>query len=117
MRYESVQPIGKAEALAVFETGTPPEIAGALIGLALHEDDWRWVQDTALSYLTHPDAGLRGTAALALGHLARLHGELDTARVLPALRELLTDATTAGRATDALDDIDIYLGRDGSGPG
>lgn len=108
MRYEKPRRFSKADAALVFERGVPREVSEALISLALYEEDWRWVQELALQYLEHPDADLRMTAATALGHIARLHGTLDTARVVPALRTLLSDPRTAGRASDALDDIEMF---------
>jgi hypothetical protein len=108
MRYEKPQPFSKAEAAAVFQRGEPREISEALIGLATNEGEWRWVQDAALRYIEHPDRDLRMTAATALGHLARLHGKLDVDRAIPALNKLLLDPRTAGRASDALDDIEMF---------
>src|SRR5438034_132702 len=110
MRYESPQPISKQAATAVFDRGVPIEVSKALIGLALNEPDWRWVQEVALGYLQGPDEALRMTAATALGHLARLHGTLDLDRVVPAVQRLLADPATEGRATDALDDIEMFAG-------
>jgi HEAT repeat protein len=108
VRYEKPRRFSKADAALAFEGGVPRETSEALISLALYEEDWRWVQEAALRYLEHPNADLRMTAALALGHLARLHGNLDTDRVVPALRKLLSDPITAGRASDALDDIEMF---------
>jgi HEAT repeat protein len=110
MHYESPKPLSKQAAVAVFDKGVPVEVSEALIGLALNEPDWRWVQEVALRYLQGPDEALRMTAATALGHLARLHGTLDLDRVVPALQRLLADPATEGRATDALDDISMFAG-------
>jgi hypothetical protein len=48
-----------------------------------------------------------------LGHLARIHGQLDLERVEPRLRELRADPEVAGSAEDALDDIERFMGTDG----
>ena len=109
MHYETPQPHSKREAVEAFGKGEPRKISEALIGLALNDPDWRWVQDAALRYLESPDEALRMTAATAIGHLARLHGTLDLGRVVPALQRLLTDPATEGRANDALDDITMFV--------
>jgi hypothetical protein len=45
--------------------------------------------------------------------LARIHGTLDLDRVEPKLRELRKDPDVGGRAEDALDDIQKFMGTDG----
>jgi HEAT repeat protein len=108
MLYEQPRGFSKAEASSIFQNGQPQEISEAIIGLAMNERDWRWVQDAVLQFLEHPDMNLRMTAATALGHLARIHGKLDMDRVVPALQRLLANPRTAGRASDALDDIETF---------
>lgn len=48
-------------------------------------------------------------AAISLGHLARLHGQLDLAIVMPELKKLAADSGTDGQAQDARDDIRTFL--------
>lgn len=80
-----------------------------MVGLAFHEPDWRRCQELFLGLLDHPDHNVRGTAAICLGHLARLHHELDTDRVLPALRARLDDPQMGGIADDAIEDIEQFV--------
>ena len=46
---------------------------------------------------------------MCLGHVARIHGHLDLDRCLPAIRGLLADEATRGKAEDALADIRAFV--------
>ncbi|PYC73334.1 hypothetical protein C7C45_06510 [Micromonospora arborensis] len=80
-----------------------------MVGLALHDADWRWCQDFYLRVLDHPEEDVRATAAICLGHLARIHHQLDTDIVLPALRARLRDPEVGGTVEDAIADIEQFL--------
>lgn len=109
MRYQPVHPISREEYEAAIKSGDSEVMCDALVRLTFHEPDWRWVQDECLTLADHPDVAVRGLALTCLGHLARIHRTLDLDRVLPCLRRRLLDPEVAGRAEDALDDIDIFL--------
>jgi hypothetical protein len=64
-----------------------------------------------LEFSRHSEPAVRGLAATCLGHLARIHRQLDTATVIPRLNEMLTDPDVKGVAQDALDDISVFIGR------
>jgi hypothetical protein len=80
-----------------------------ILSLALYDPDWRSTQDRCLNLLTDPDQDVVATAILGLAHLARLHRQLDIDRVLPALQQLASVPGLAGRVSDALDDIKIFV--------
>jgi len=109
MRYEEVRPVSRDEADAAFSSGSPEAISRALVSIAYHDDDWRWVQDTCIAFTNYPDPQVSGLAVTCLGHLARIHGTLDMEKVLPVLQKLRSDPKIAGRVDDALDDIEMYL--------
>ena len=81
----------------------------ALLAIALHDPDWRRVQDWCVRLSSHPAAHVRRIVATALGHVARLHGHLDENMVFPVLERLMQDPKTSGTGDDALDDIVRYL--------
>jgi hypothetical protein len=81
-----------------------------LLGLALHHDSWRMVQDACLSVLDHESIDLRTVAVISLGHIARIHRELDRS-VLVALEERIHDREIGPLVEDILDWITFYLGR------
>lgn len=106
LRYDEPPPIAREDAEDAFASDDVPRICEALVGVALHEPDWRWAQDRALELLEHDDAWVRGLAATCLGHVARIHGMLDEDTVIPALHAASDrDSGIAGRVDDALGDI------------
>jgi hypothetical protein len=46
-----------------------------------------------------------------VGHVARLHRELDLAAVMPSLERLREDPKTRGRVENALSDIEGFVHR------
>lgn len=55
------------------------------------------------------DGAVRSIAALAVGHLARVHGQIDIEEVTPVLQDLLEDSEAGGNAANALDDISMFV--------
>jgi hypothetical protein len=110
MQYEELQPIAKDEAERELQSGDRDRVARAMLRLSLFDPDFRSSQELCLTQAQNADPWLRGVAAICLGHLARLHGTLDTARVIPMLQRLAEDPETAGKAQDALEDIEHFLG-------
>ena len=111
-RFERVQPITRATAAGIFDRAGPSEQAQALLSLAYHDPDWRWVQDRCLEKLANSSPEVRNMAALCLGHLARIHRSLELERVLPVLTTLVDDPIVGPSARDALDDIRLFLLRE-----
>ena len=105
--YEELATIDRDEAEAMFAAGGR-DIGLALLRLALHWDDWAYVERRCLDFARHPDTWVRRNAATALGHLARIHGRLHVERVMPALMTLWADPDVSGWADDALDDVEMF---------
>ena len=82
------------------------------IGLSLDPPDGVDVQSLCLRLSRHGDSWVRGNAFLALGHLARVTGDLDPERVRPALKAGLKDDSgiVRVRAADAISDVRIFMG-------
>ena len=111
LTYTETHPITRPEADSAFTSNDPHLICVALVNLAFHEPEWRWVQDRCVEFAVHPDPNIRGLAAACLGHLARIHGQLDLDKVTPLLQQLLLDqeVLVRGRTQDAIADIKIYM--------
>ena len=109
MKYHEVVPISRHDASLAFSSGSPHDIAHALIRVVYHDPDWRWAQELCIEYAKHPDSDVAGLAVTCFGHLARIHGKLDLERVLPILEELKQDEKIGGRVDDALGDIRMYM--------
>ena len=88
-------------------------VCHALIEAAYHDPDWRWVQAECSRLSRHSDNGVRYTAVACLGHLARIHGQLDGASAEEVLTRLAVDPLEklTGAVSDTRDDFEIYLGR------
>lgn len=111
MKYEQPAPMSRDDAERALQSADADELGAALLASALHDPDWRWVQEQCLRSLQHPSEDVRGLALTCLGHLARIHGHLDMDRVLPVLAALRTHPALAGRVDDVLDDIDMFIDR------
>lgn len=109
MKFNQPAPQPKAEILAEVASENFERICKALTSAALHEPDRARVEALIIRFLSHEDPFVRGVAALSAGHVARLHGALDTQRITPLIERLLDDPRTRGKASDALDDIHMFL--------
>ena len=109
MYYQDVSTITRQEAESAFSSGNSEAICNALVSIAYHDPDWRWVQNRCLLFCKHPDPMVRGLATTCIGHLARIHKVLDLPKVIRILKELQSDSEISGRAQDAMDDIKMFL--------
>lgn len=109
MKYRNVDPISRAGAERALQSEDPSEVCDALIRITFHEADWRWIQSQCIRLIHHNNKDVRGLAATCLGHIARIHGKLDSAQVLPLLEMLMGDPDVGGRAEDAIDDIRRFM--------
>ena len=112
MRYEDIPILTKEEILEALHQADPDELKTIPLSVALGIDDWQWAQAVCLQLATHPEPGVRGSAILGFGHLARRHRRLDRDRVEPALRDALNDpdAEVRGHADSAVEDVATFLG-------
>jgi hypothetical protein len=108
-KYHEIFPMSRSELERLIDSGNDSAIIQGLLSAAYYDPDWRWVQNLCLRFLSNPDNGIRSNATMCLGHLARIHGQLDIEIVMPRLRELLSDPSIAPSAEDALEDIKLFL--------
>jgi len=105
MQYHEPSPIAKATAQQIFESGDINKICDALVAIAFYEEDWLWAQNICLDFLSSDNNALSSLAATCLGHIARIHGKLNRAKVIAALKSHANNAAIAGNIDDALGDI------------
>lgn len=101
--------ITRLEAIHMLASNNYIEICSALISITYYDPDWHWCQDQCLKYLNHENKNVSGLAATCLGHIARLHKNLEKEKVIKELKKYLNDADISGQVQDALDDIDIFI--------
>ncbi|WP_440957431.1 hypothetical protein ACFELO_08950 [Oceanicaulis sp. LC35] len=101
----------------IIERGPLEDLQTLPIALALGLPDRVDVQAICLQLAEHEDEYVRGNAVLALGHLARLTGELHETRVRKVLGEALEDDSefVRGQADNARSDLHMFLGWDFDG--
>ena len=94
-----------------FQSGNIPVMCETLVTLALADSDWRKVQTYCLAFLEYHDDDVREVAATCIGHLARIHHQLDLDLVLPALYRHQSDPGryVAGAVDDALSCIERFM--------
>jgi hypothetical protein len=107
--YHEIIPITREEAEIALLSNDPSVICEALLRSAYYDQDWLWVQSKCLQFVQHQNKDVRCLAVICLGHLARIHGALDTKKVVPILENLRDDPDIAGKVDDVLDDIQIFV--------
>ena len=109
MKYEELEPLPRSELHAELRSGDTNRISSALTSAALHDPDRAFVESLVVEFVRHDDPWVRGVAATAAGHVARIHRQLSS-EVVTLIENLLTDERTSGKAQDALDDIAMFAG-------
>jgi hypothetical protein len=85
-------------------------VIDALLYLCFNINDPEWIQVKCIQAIEGAgNDDIKGLAITCIGHVARIHSEIDRSLVIPILRSRLTVDTLSGRAQDALDDIDMYV--------
>jgi hypothetical protein len=109
MQYREVQERNRQEIELLLRSPEKIDRLDALLSAAYYDPDWRWVQNLCLDFLAHADNAERRLAATCLGHLARIHKQLDIELVLSSLAPLKNDPLVGTSVQDALDDIRFFL--------
>lgn len=92
---------------AALENEEAEELLGVVIEIALAADDLAWAQSCLLRLAGHADTDVRGNALMAFAQLSARLGEVDRARVAPALAAGLGDeaAHVREQARACLDEL------------
>lgn len=109
MKFDNSEPKTKEELKSNFASNDISLIMNSLVSLSLYEQDWRWAQEICLHFLDNDNSDIRGLAATSLGHIARIHHNLDKEKLVSSLEKKVNDPLIGGRVQDALDDIEVYL--------
>ena len=108
-KYEALSHTTHSEADGGLSSGDADLVARTLIAISLNDEDWRWVQQHALQFLTHESDLVVSAAILSLGHTAGRNRSIDKHVVIPALQHVATHSRYAGKVQDAIDDIEMYV--------
>ena len=84
-------------------------VIDALMYLCFNVSDPDWIQDRCIDAIEDgANDDIKGLGITCIGHVARMYGKVDRAKVIPVLERKLKDESLCGRAQDALDDIDTF---------
>ena len=109
MKYRAVVQRDREELEILLRSSNQQDVQEALLSAAYYDPDWKWVQGKCITLSHHPGHRMRQMAATCLGHLARLHRQLDLGTVLQRLAELKNDPLARASVEEALNDIRFYL--------
>lgn len=112
MRYQPIEPMSREDAERAVVSANPEVVLRAVLAVALHDGELAWAEAFCERFVRHPDPGVRGSALLGFGHLARRFRRLDAERVQPLLEAGLadSDAWVRGQSDSAADDAEFFLG-------
>ena len=109
VKYQEVVQRDREELEILLRSGDEQNLQNALLSAAFYDPEWKWVQSQCLAFTRHSDHSVRRVAATCLGHIARIHRQLDLDLVLQRLAEMKADPLVSAGVDDALDDIRFYL--------
>ena len=110
MKYEQPAPLSHSDAQAHAESESATVVANALVAVSLFEPDRVWAEEFVLRHLQDAREDVAGAAATSLGNLARRFRYLSPESI-ESVRRAADDPRIAGRAEDALDDINSFVGQ------
>jgi HEAT repeat protein len=112
LRYQPIPAWTREEALEALASERPDRMVLALLSLAFGDEDGGFVEAICCRHARHAHVDVRGIAVECLGHLARLHEELDLAAAAPIVQAALhdDDEWVRMKADDARSEICHALG-------
>ncbi|KQR08760.1 hypothetical protein [Deinococcus sp. Leaf326] len=109
MVYEELTPLTREEGEPLLAHALPPgERSALLLRLSLAPDESAWKQRLFVATLRGPDEALHVAAALALGHLARVSGQVAREEVVAVLLPFVGRPGVGAVAENTLDDIRVF---------
>lgn len=108
-KYQSLPSITKENAKVQLELAEGEELCLLLLSLS-ELDDWKWVQNIFLTYISNDDRWIASAAITGLGHLARNSRNLDKDKVINCLTHITDlDSSLEGKVQDAISDIEMFI--------
>lgn len=98
LKYEHVEPVGRAQAERYLESADPEVVACALYAVTRSDEDADWLTHVCLELLKSPELRVRWAAATCLGDLAFSRRPIDADKVIQALEAATRDPSIADPA-------------------
>lgn len=114
MRYEEPARLSVAQIEDAMAGNDIDRACSAIIGASLYLQDWRLSQGICLKAIGMDDKDLKRCGLIGLGHVVRIHGEVDVNLLKLAIDrfDLRNDADLSGYVDNLMDDVAIFLARD-----
>lgn len=110
MEYERFNISDKEVILKMLNSGDEELMVEALVGMVYGVDDWRWVQDQLLRFVSDERYWVVKNAIEGLGEVARFHRKLDLDLVTDALSNV--DRLRYAESMKYLNnEIELFFGR------
>jgi len=107
---ESNQKYGRNVTKELLFSENTETVCNSLLEITFNDPDWQWKQDVLLNLLENNDnLDVKRLAITCLGHLARIHRQLDKNKVMPVLEKYLSNTELGGTVSDAFDDFEMFL--------
>jgi hypothetical protein len=102
---------GKRALLEAINRDDVEALRPMIIAAALEEEDREFIEEAFAKLSVHGDEIVRGNATLAVGHIARIFGEVSTAGVEIVRRGLHDESSyVRGQANAAAGDLRHFVG-------
>jgi hypothetical protein len=101
----------RSAVLRALDSAGALSLSQALVSASVHDPDRAWIETLLERFLVHDDPWVRGIAATCVAHVVRRRRALDMSAIVPLLEKLKSDPATSGKAQDALDDIEVFVGK------
>ena len=85
MKHKVIAQRSKAEVESAISINDPEELLYAVLSAALYAEDREWAEGVCFRLSYHEHFIVRGNTILGLGHIARIHGELNELKAKKAV--------------------------------
>ena len=81
-----------------------------LLKITFDCDNWKWIQDVCIDIInSNREKNICGLAVTCIGHLARIHGEIEKDKIFDLLNQQKDNSYINDRIEDAIDDINMFV--------
>lgn len=114
MKFEQPERLTPNELSTRLNSRNPAAVSAALVSASRQEPDRLQVETLIERFSRHDDSWIRGVTAISAGHVARIHRELTSDRIVLLIRVFPDNSLTSGKAKDALAGTPSVIGRVGA---
>lgn len=112
MKYENSEEYTIAEVESAILADRVEDLIQMVVSVSMFAKDSMWAESVCLRLANHSNFNVRGNAILGFGHIARVHGNIQSKEVKNLVKLALLDEHpyVRGQADAAADDLTHFLG-------